>query len=347
MAEQPLDRIRGSLLGGALGDALGAVVEFASLADIRSRYGPDGITDLARGDVTDDTQMTLFTAEGLIRTQNDHGQPGNSQAASDVWRSYQRWLHTQDASFQLDEGTASGWLLTEAWLHHRRAPGSTCLSALYGGEMGSPHHRINNSKGCGGVMRVAPCGMLALNEAATYTLGAECAALTHGHPSGFVSAGALALMIRSLFLGTDLETAVTSSLDFVTRRVDAADAAETIAALKLAAELAGHGPEPVVPSQLGQGWVGEEALAIAAYCALVATDFRRGVTLAVNHSGDSDSTGAITGNLLGAAWGARALPTDWLDRVEGKATIDRLAAELAAHFWQRDSPDHANTDPNG
>lgn len=68
-ASLSIDQVRGSLLGGAVGDALGAAVEFQSLAEIRSRFGPAGILDYAPafgrlGAITDDTQMTLFTAEG-------------------------------------------------------------------------------------------------------------------------------------------------------------------------------------------------------------------------------------------------------------------------------------------
>ena len=65
-----LDRYRGCLLGGAAGDALGYPVEFLSLADIRERYGPAGITSYALqhgvAQISDDTQMTLFTANGLL-----------------------------------------------------------------------------------------------------------------------------------------------------------------------------------------------------------------------------------------------------------------------------------------
>src|SRR4051812_50187991 len=65
-------------------------------------------------------------------------------------------------------------------------------------------------------------------------------------------------------------------------------------------------------ASLGEGWVAEEALAMSIYCTLVAEDFRRGVTLAVNHGGDSDSTGAITGNILGVMSPHSELPREWL-----------------------------------
>jgi len=70
------------------------------------------------------------------------------------------------------------------------------------------------------------------------------------------------------------------------------------------------------PCRLGEGWLAEEALAIAVYCALVAEDFAHGVKLAVNHSGDSDSTRAMTGNILDALVGAAGIPQGWLERLE-------------------------------
>jgi ADP-ribosylglycohydrolase len=76
------ERTVGCFLGGAVGDALGAPVEFLSLDQIRQQFGADGIGDFSVaygriGAVTDDTQMTLFTAEGIIRTYQrarDRGQ---------------------------------------------------------------------------------------------------------------------------------------------------------------------------------------------------------------------------------------------------------------------------------
>ncbi|PUX67692.1 ADP-ribosylglycohydrolase family protein, partial [Cronobacter sakazakii] len=79
---------------------------------------------------------------------------------------------------------------------------------------------------------------------------------------------------------------------------------------------------------LGEGWVAEEALAIALFCALRARSFEEGVLMAVNHDGDSDSTGAIVGNLLGAMYGITALPETWLARLELNAVIQEMADDL-------------------
>ena len=170
-ATPPLDRrsrtaFRGCLLGGAVGDALGAPVEFESIAEIRARHGPSGITDLVdgawpAGSITDDTQMTLFSAEALIRGKHRFLERGIASAAAMARLSYLRWLATQGE--QVAEDVRTGWLVNVPGLHARRAPRNTCLAALAAGGRGRPDHPVNGSKGCGGVMRVAPVG-LALEE---------------------------------------------------------------------------------------------------------------------------------------------------------------------------------------
>src|SRR5438445_369417 len=133
---------RGCLLGGAVGDALGAPVEFLSLAQIRERYGPEGIRDMDEaygriGAITDDTQMTLFTAEGLLRARNREMTKGITGAAVTIVRdSYFRWLHTQGVPLRAEvrkrllQPRHRGWLLDQRELYDQRAPGNTCISAL-------------------------------------------------------------------------------------------------------------------------------------------------------------------------------------------------------------------------
>ena len=329
-------RVQGCLLAGAVGDALGAPVEFLTLEEIRRRYGPHGITDLDEaygrvGAITDDTQMTLFTLEGLLRARCHAERGHHVDPIETVHQAYVRWLFTQGerGAFRQPMDHLNGWLLGVGELHSVRAPGTTCLSALRDGIPGTVDRRINDSKGCGGVMRAAPAGLVDAPD--PFELGADLAALTHGHPSGFLSAGALALMIHCLAHGTSVREAATNALERL--RTDP-EGHECAAALERAirASTAGE-PDPATVESLGGGWVGEEALAIAVYSALVAgDDLARGLRIAVNHGGDSDSTGAIAGNILGAALGLGAIPLSWLEVLELRDEIRTLARDLVVGF---------------
>jgi hypothetical protein len=130
------ERVRGCLLGGAAGDALGAPVEFLTLDEIRAHHGEDGVTEMVAaawpaGSITDDTQMTMFTVEGLIRAVVRLHLKGICHPAGVVDHAYARWLATQGQRCpRWDRGELDGWLICLPGLHVRRAPGNTCLSAM-------------------------------------------------------------------------------------------------------------------------------------------------------------------------------------------------------------------------
>jgi len=332
-----LNTARGCLLGGAVGDALGAPVEFMSLAAIRGTHGTGVVTGYApaygrRGAVTDDTQMTLFTVEGLLRSQTRMMDKGRCDPVEVVYHAYRRWLETQTfTTTPPDAGDEQrGWLVQVAALHARRAPGGSCLSALHKGRIGRLGRTpINNSKGCGGVMRMAPVGLFVKSEMSFY-MGSELAALTHGHPSGYLAAGALARIIAGIRDGAGLREAVEWTLEELRQKPKHE---ECLAAVQQALELLDAPPTPETVERLGQGWVAEEALAIALYCSLALEhDFEGALGLAVTHSGDSDSTGAIAGNILGALHGATAIPSRWLEELELCEVIEELARDLVTAY---------------
>ncbi len=373
-------RVRGCLLGGALGDALGAPVEFESIQRIRGQYGSAGVTGFVPdrrgriGLITDDTQMTLFTVEGLIREAAGKGQvPGSAvtgsarsggttepvtidgaagpvqgDAASAVRHAYLRWLDTQRHSSPppFDGAVRTGWLREQVWLYSQRAPGNACLSGLRHGQapaapFGRPGPVNSDSKGCGTVMRSAPFGLHAPDARHAFELAAECAQITHGHPTGYLAAGAFAALVHFVTEGHALTAAVRETMDLLAAYPCHE---ETSQALRAAVSLAAQGdPTPEKVESLGGAWVAEEALAMSVYCALAHPepgDLRRALLLAVNHSGDSDSTGAVCGNLLGALHGESALPADWLAHLEGRETIAELADDFTA--WATEG--HGGTD---
>ncbi len=336
---------RGCLVGGAVGDALGWPVEFMTVGEITRRYGERGIQDLVlvptgKAQITDDTQMTLFTAEGILRAETRGSTRGICHPPSVVFHAYQRWLLTQTGR-RVDgyDWVYDGWLLNIRELHARRAPGNSCLSALSSGRHGSITEPINNSKGCGGVMRVAPAGLFYRKEQA-FTMATEFAALTHGHPSGYLAAGALAFMIAAIIEGEDLKTALKKTLNELETQPGHEECTQSLEqALQLAeSDL----PDAEAIRQLGEGWVGEEALAISVFCALkYQCDFRKALIAAVNHDGDSDSTGAITGNILGAYLGLSAIPEEWIEQVELGPVLTQMADDLLTRYrdgrdwWER------------
>lgn len=326
------EQFTGCLIGGAIGDALGWPVEFLRLEEIKKKYGPQGITNLVKSrnnlvEITDDTQMTIFTAEGLLRAENRGRNKGIAHIPSVVHRSYLRWLDTQGVGNDVEK---DGWIHSIQALHMRRAPGNTCLDALMSGKMGTMEEPLNNSKGCGGVMRTAPIGLVFKKEEA-FRLGCESAAITHGHPSGYLSAGALSYIIAAIIEGLNLETAVEKALAECEKYPSNQECSTIIEkAITLAKS---DTPDIRAIESLGEGWVGEEALAISIYCALkYQVDFEKAVITAVNHNGDSDSTGAITGNILGATLGINGIPENWVREVELSEELTQLADDLVKTY---------------
>lgn len=339
-----VDRVRGCLLAGAVGDALGAPVEFSSIEQIRRRYGPAGITDFepcydrAGGAITDDTQLTLFTLEGLL------GAVSPEAGLAGVLHANLRWLHTQGVPWQqagatLPGVTGPGGLLVRVPdLHSRRAPDETCLAALRAsaaGIAGSTMQPINDSKGCAGVSRTAPAGFFTAGVTEAFRLGRDIAALTHGHPSGYLPAGVLAAMVSQLIRGASLAEALDAAVAELRQHRGHEETDRAVAAARALAACGRPGPEEL--ATLGGGWTGEEALAIALCAAMSGRDLPDALLLAVNHGGASDTTGALCGSLLGARDGVMAIPTRWLSPLELRDLIAALAADAAAQILARDA----------
>lgn len=359
----PFSRLLGCLLGGAIGDALGYPVEFVgSAASIVDRFGaaPPGRLDFARpGEalVSDDTQMSLFVAEGVIRAIQRFNDRGIASVPGVIGRALLRWYDTQTVSPErIASFERNGWLRTEARLYARRAPGNTCLSSL---EMLSrsepPSPPLNNSKGCGAVMRSAPIGLAAGDRAGAFEVACESGAQTHGHPLGYLPAGYLASVVFDVARGMGLAEAMNAADELLrheaieggfpgaesripgqdeAHRRGARELLECVNRARVAARSVGV-PTSSEVEALGGGWTGEEALAISLFCALTVREgapgaVGRALWASVVHGGDSDSTGAITGNILGAAFGAEALPGAWVERVDLRDTIERLAGDLYA-----------------
>ncbi|MBO5384284.1 MAG: ADP-ribosylglycohydrolase family protein [Ruminococcus sp.] len=335
-----MKRFLGSMLGGAVGDALGYAVEFKGINEIRQIYGENGISDYKLTDgvalISDDTQMTLFTANGILYAETRgrlRGILGDYYIY--IADSYNDWLRTQ--GYKAKDRPVTSWILNDKRLHSLRAPGNTCLSALSDDRIGTVENHINTSKGCGGVMRVAPVGLyfgksnMPIERIAR--IGADAAGITHGHELGYIPAALLAHIIASI-----IRNGVTALIDIIKNSLSEIEKLfgnekhidELYDIVNKAISLSQSDVDTFSAiEELGEGWVAEETIAIAVYCALkYESNFEKAICAAVNHSGDSDSTGAVCGNILGAYLGIDAIPQKYLEKLELKDLIEEITADL-------------------
>lgn len=345
MSVELQDAIRGCLLGGAAGDALGYPVEFMLGTQIRRIYGENGITkyncELTGKEAlfSDDTQMTLFTATGLLSGLAAREKNGSGESPElAIWRAYTNWCEMQNG---IIPRTRFSWLCDIQEMASSRAPGITCLSAIMNGEPGSVNEPVNQSKGCGGIMRVAPIALCwpkgdEVNRAETIDeLAAGAAALTHGHELGYIPSAALAHIIYHIISrkneDVSLEKIVAETIESMYRLYADRKYITDFRMLMEQAIILSHNDEEDSENikRLGEGWVAEETLAIAVYCSLkYQNDFSKALSVSVNHNGDSDSTGAVTGNIMGALWGYDKIPVQWKEDLECMDIILEIADDL-------------------
>lgn len=329
-ARRVADSIRGSLMAGAAGDALGYEVEFMSRRAILSRFGEQGITKFAldsngKALISDDTQMTLFTANGMLMGLTRgymRGIGGRPEKYVDI--AYLDWYYTQTGKKRemLIDDWHPTWLRDLPEMAHLRAPGNTCLSAcesLFRGEKVQ-----NNSKGCGGIMRVAPMALLNAGYASKngdgYSIeelaeaGGEIAEVTHKHPLGFLPASLLTVLLYKIVpmspkqVCEEIDGIVADTVNILDRIYKGKYDADKryLKELTMKAVQLAHSDisDADAIRELGEGWVAEETWAIALYCAIRHIDSLEDAIIAsVNHDGDSDSTGSVCGNIMGAIYG--------------------------------------------
>ena len=353
-----LDKICGSMVGGAVGDALGYPVEFiCSYEGIQKRYGENGITRLdttqwwlpdeeksGKAWISDDTQMTLFTACVLLNAKAQGKAPKYA-----ICEAYLEWYYTQVG--RKSSRHKDCWIGDVPELNNRRAPGNTCMTALQDILRGKDPY--NNSKGCGGIMRTAPVALYGAvwrdtpegeplegrisNIKDVDMLAADAAEITHQHPLGWLSSALEAHVIYRIMQKDcptvdDFKAYLSEGYDMLLSLYpnEGAGITQLRALTYKALGLVGSSASDVDNIEaIGEGWVAEETLAIAVYCAVKYFDnFEKAIIASVNHRGDSDSTGAVTGNILGAVVGYDAIPEFFKTDLELHDVILHVADDL-------------------
>ena len=293
----------GVILGLAVGDALGAPTEFLSLDRIKARYGPEGIQDLPEPALfTDDTQMAVAIAEALAQT----GDRDLETIMEAVKHHFIQWAHSPE---------------------NNRAPGRTCLEGIARMEAGMPWSEsgIARSKGCGSAMRSAPIGYLYQHDPEKLRQVAHATGIcTHGHPAADAACIGAAYLVKLALDHTPPNDMIPRLLAFtqgISREFDKA--------IEKVPECLDGQDEEAALEHLGQGWIGEEAVALALYCFLRhPDDYQKTVLRGANTNGDSDSIACIAGAISGAWLGVEAIPEAWAVRIEKADLLEKLAERL-------------------
>ncbi len=309
MSKQQAEAI---LFGVALGDALGAPTEFLrlngvkDLAGIKQRYGSEGIQEPPDPALyTDDTQMTIALTEGLLEAGLAADLDTQMEA---IGRAFVKWLHSPE---------------------NNRAPGSTCMAGVRRFESGMSWREsgIPQSKGCGSAMRVATIGYLYQHdESRLREVAHSSGIITHGHPAAVAASIAAAYLVKLALDGVPPQEYLRRVMEFTDGISDEFDQA-----ILRIGHVLGWVDEERALNHLGEGWVGEEAVALALYCVLrYPDDFVACVRRGANTNGDSDSIACIAGGIMGARLGLAAIPADWRKRCEKRDYLIELGERMAA-----------------
>jgi ADP-ribosylglycohydrolase len=334
-SEELKDRVVGCFLGGAIGDALGYQCEFEH--NLKEREYTTYKDDY--GIFSDDTQMTLFTANALLWEKTRivlKEMPPTTIAC--IHRAYRDWYFTQN-NVQPDQQNVS-WIDKLAFIRRRRNPGFTCLNALTNinaKEYGTIKDPVNQSKGCGGAMRVTPIGLYANSLKEAVELSAKSAAITHGHPLGIIPAAFVGGLIYEIAhdnthnFNEQLHLSFVFTKQFATQYFYHQYQDTFMAIMRKAFELSQNNARDLDNiKQLGSGWTAEEAVAIAIYsCIRHADNFEDAVVASINHDGDSDSTGSIAGGIMGALLGIKAIPQYYVNNIEHSDFLLDFANDFA------------------
>lgn len=338
-----LDRFMGCMFGGAVGDALGFVIEFDDLKTIHKKYGPYGLRTVLKSAkngnkslISDNTQLALFTADGMLWGDHDGLEPSDG-----LYRAYMRWYYTQTERIihpeqekwmkrQPHEVDFDYDIMGEEALFARRSPGKICLTSLASGKKLTRQEPLNHSCGSSTVMRAAPIGLFyAGDPEKAFAVGCQAASLTYGSPEAYLSTATLSAMIASLAAGKNISAALGGALRILQADPEGTPLMKTI--LRAVDEAVTDRNPVRSMKKLGLGKKADEALALAVYCVLKTGHLKDAVLMACNQDGDSDTCGAICGNIMGTQDGVQAIPKSWRGNLECDDLIRKLSQCLYDH----------------
>ena len=269
--------------------------------------------------------MSLFTIKGLLKSLEYNNNLNEEPIYKVIYDAYQDWYKTQTTEAPMLKGSD---IFNRVELYSRRGPGTTCLSSLKSKKMGTIDLPTNNSPTNGAVMKVAPVGLIySSSPELSFKIGMNIGVMTHGNEGAYLPAGFLSSFIAYLQQGKTLE----ESLDASIKILKGMQKHEHFLSLIEKAKKLANSDTPTTEAieQIGAGFRGDEALAISLYSALKnPKSFKRAITTSINHSGDSDTTGAITGNIMGSLLGSSSINRSWKDNIELNDLLYKCSSDL-------------------
>jgi ADP-ribosylglycohydrolase len=319
------DRFLGCIYGLAIGDALGYPVEFMSLKEIEKILGPNGVTgfdslkhpEIASrirqpiGSYSDDTQMSLATANALINAKSDNLE----DIMQEVVKEYISWADSPE---------------------NNRYPGNTCMAGIRNLKAGMhwTNSGIPNGKGCGAAMRTAPIGLYFADDIHSLINCSQAVGSCTHKDSGAIAAGSVvAYVIRNAILYGSLinkNPSLLNNQEFIEEILNARKVSFPLKSkLEKLNQNLNYQDSRGALKKLGQGWHGDEAVAMALYCFLKSPrDYRKTVLAGTNIDGDSDSVALIAGAISGAYNGIQSIPQEWINQIENKELLRETAEKL-------------------
>lgn len=309
------EKISNIIKAGAIGDSFGYNVEFQSWEHIRITYnGPIMFSNCDNYIASDDTQMTLFCLEALKKNHENNND--NENILKRIYEYYLDWNATQYKDLVMKNEFSK-----QKELQKRQAPGRTCLTALGSGRYGTMENKINDSKGCGGIMRVAPIAFLNKSLDEIIYLGNMQSAITHGHPEGYLSSGFFAGLIHLGIKGSTFEEAYKEVKNKMYLNKESLNFINYLNKLEENLENEFNSPNEMT-EVLGEGWTGETALGLAIYAFKHGKSFEHTLVISTNHRGDSDSTASMAGQLFAAFKNLKEEDLEVYDKIDLKNVID-------------------------
>lgn len=343
------------MFGAALGDALGSRFHSFPSKSMRNNIIPTDLETLFDAqyelEISNETQMALFTAEGLLRSETREHVNGISHTPSVVYSAYLRWLFTQGYDrFSVLNEIYDGYLISLPEMRRRKYPGIASISALRTGEKGEISEPINNSRGSDGIARTHPIGLFFEREYA-FKIGCECCAITHGNAAAYLAAGAFAHIISSIMSGMNVK----DSLKLALSRLESENGhLECSKKLSLALDLFEMNlSEEKSFSIIGDGWKGHEALAMGVYCALnlgkEENNFKEAfldkLIMLSNYSRNTSSIGSVMGSIMGVLMGEEYIPEKLWTKMKCHNLIEEICLDLNlvysnSDMWVEKYPGH-------